>query len=70
MFNKELIIRLRKEQGLTQLELAKRLGVQNSTVNWIESGKNDNPKFHLVCKIADYFEVNINQLRKDFKPVK
>lgn len=63
MFNKELIIRLRNKEGLTQLDLAEKLSVRSSTINWLENGKNDNPKFYLICKIADFFEISINQLR-------
>ena len=47
----EQIIRARKEQNITQAELAKRVGTQKSNISRLESG-NYNPSLDLLIKIA------------------
>lgn len=64
MINADLLRELRISKRITQLELANALNTQPSTVNRLESGKNTNPKFLLVCKMADYFNLSVNELRK------
>lgn len=46
------IISARKEQNLTQAELAKRVGTQKSNISRLESG-NYNPSLDLLTKIAE-----------------
>ena len=48
----EQIIRARKEQNITQAELAKRVGTQKSNISRLESG-NYNPGLDLLAKIAE-----------------
>ena len=45
---------LRAEEGWSQAELARRLGVSRQTVNAIETGKYD-PSLPLAFKIAEFF---------------
>ena len=52
---------LRKDNDLTQGELAKKLGVAPSTVGMYERGQRE-PDFETLEKIADYFKVNMNTL--------
>lgn len=47
----EQIIRARKEQNITQAELAKRVGTQRSNISRLESG-NYNPSLDFLAKIA------------------
>ena len=48
----EQIIRARKEQNITQAELAKRVGTQKSNISRLESG-NYNPGLDFLAKIAE-----------------
>ena len=48
----EQIIRARKEQNITQAELAKRVGTQKSNISRMESG-NYNPSLDFLAKIAE-----------------
>ncbi|MBQ9468652.1 MAG: helix-turn-helix domain-containing protein [Clostridia bacterium] len=52
---------IRKEHGLTQIDLAKKLGVASGTVgNW-ESGKRE-PDYERISQIADLFNVSVDWL--------
>lgn len=48
----EQIIRVRREQNITQAELAKRVGTQKSNISRLESG-NYNPSLDFLVKIAE-----------------
>lgn len=48
----EQIIAARKEQNITQAELAKRVGTQKSNISRLESG-NYNPSLDFLSKIAE-----------------
>ncbi len=48
----EQIIKIRKEQNITQSELAKRIGTQKSNISRLESG-NYNPSLDFLSKIAE-----------------
>lgn len=65
----EIIKRLLEEQGKTQADLARYLGVSNTTVNrWIptKNKEGDNPsKYHLI-RIADFFDVPILYITGDY----
>lgn len=52
---------LRKEQGLTQEELADALGVSRQTVNAIENG-DYNPSTSLAIKLSGYFGTTVNEM--------
>jgi len=52
---------LRTERGLTQAEVADRLGVSRQTVHAIEVGKYD-PSLPLAFKIARLFERRIEEI--------
>lgn len=52
---------LRAEHGLTQAELAERLGVSRQTVHAIEAEKYD-PSLPLAFKIARLFELRIEEV--------
>lgn len=48
----EQIIMARKEQNMTQSELAKRVGTQKSNISRLESG-NYNPSLDFLVKVAE-----------------
>ena len=50
----ERLKQLRKEKGLTQVELAKELNVSSGTVAMWETGKRK-PQFDMIEKLCDYF---------------
>lgn len=53
------IIKARKEQNITQAELAKRVGTQKSNISRLESG-NYNPTLDLLIKIAEALGKSLN----------
>ena len=52
---------LRKRKGLTQLELAEKLGIAQSTLASYERGIRE-PNFEMLENIADYFNVPMAEL--------
>lgn len=59
----EQIIKARKEQNITQAELAKRVGTQKSNISRLESG-NYNPTLDFLTKISEALGKNLSvQLR-------
>ncbi len=58
---KDELRRLRKQDGLTQADLAIRLGIAKSTISMYECG-NREPDFETLEAIADYFNVDMNRL--------
>ena len=56
---KDMLVFLRHQEGLTQEELASRLGVSRSTIGMYERGKRE-PDLKPLEKIADIFGVEMN----------
>jgi len=52
----------REREGLTQRELADKLGMSSGAIGMYESGKR-HPKFEDEEAIADFFNVDLNTLR-------
>ena len=59
---KDMLKFFRERAGLSQYELAKRLGVGTSTISMYEVGKRE-PDFEMEEKIADFFNTDLNTLR-------
>ncbi len=60
--NFKLILRnLRLERGMTQLQLAQKLGVSDQTIRGWEN-RGSQPSYEVLCKIAKVFEVTVGQL--------
>ena len=57
----ERLSALRKSAGMTQAELAKKLGISKSSVSMYECG-NREPEFGLLEKMADLLQVDMNVL--------
>ncbi|VPA06046.1 transcriptional regulator [Streptococcus pneumoniae] len=57
----------RKELGISQLELAKDIGVSRQTINMIENDKY-NPTLELCLNLARSLQTNLNSLfwKEDF----
>lgn len=52
---------LRNAAGLTQVEIAEKLGISRSTIGMYETGARE-PDFETLEKIADFFNVDIDYL--------
>lgn len=52
---------IRKKCGLTQKELAERIGSSESAISMYESGKRQ-PDYETLLKISDYFGVSVDYL--------
>lgn len=50
---RELLIR----DGVTEVKLAKEIGISKDTVNNLKKGKINNPSFRTVIALANYFNV-------------
>ena len=59
---KDMLVYLRKKNGMSQSELAKKIGVAPTTIASYEQGKR-HPSFEIEESIADLFNVNLNVLR-------
>ena len=55
------IIELREEKGLSQQELAKKLGISNVSLHYYETNQRFIPK-EIAGKIASIFSVNIEDI--------
>lgn len=53
----EILLKLREKKGLTQNQLAQRLGLQNSTISKYETAVNPPPAL-MIRKIAKVFDVS------------
>lgn len=62
----ERIKELMKEENLTQVELANKIGLKQNTISAWLLGKKE-PSIHSLWLVADYFNVDIDYLvgRKD-----
>ncbi|CUO22219.1 MULTISPECIES: helix-turn-helix transcriptional regulator [Clostridium] len=59
--NGKLLKDLRKEKGMTQIALAKELGVTRSLIGMVETGKQDGGR-EFSKKVAEYFNVSLDYL--------
>ncbi|MCM8762804.1 MAG: helix-turn-helix transcriptional regulator [Candidatus Omnitrophica bacterium] len=58
----ENLKKLRKRKKLSQEKLARLVDISYNTISKIESGKAKNPTFETLSKLADVFEVSIDEL--------
>lgn len=56
------IKKLRKQKKLSQDQLARLADIPYNTLVKIESGKSSNPTFETLSKLADAFEVSLDEL--------
>ena len=59
---KDMLKYFREREGLSQSELAKRLGMSASRISMYEVGKRE-PDFETEELIADFFNTDLNTLR-------
>lgn len=58
---KNKIEEIRKEKGIRQDELAKKIGVSRQTISSLENGRY-NPSIMLAYKIAKFFDMTIEEV--------
>lgn len=59
---KDVLKKLRKDRGLSQIELAAKLSVSPGLIGMYETG-NRKPSFEMLEAIGDYFNVSTDYLR-------
>ena len=59
---KDMLVYLRKKNGMSQAELARKVSVAPTTIASYEQGKR-HPSFEIEEAIADVFNVNLDTLR-------
>lgn len=64
----KMISKTRKDQGLTQLKLSEKAGVDYNTLRKVETGKIINPSSDFLKKIAHALNVSINEITEAPKP--
>ena len=57
----EMLIKLRKQDQLTQFEAARQMGITRSALSMYETGKRE-PDFETLELIADFYNVDMNTL--------
>ena len=63
----ETIKKIRIKKGLSCYALAKRSGHPVSSIHGIETGINKNPRFKIICDIADVLDISVDVLKKEFQ---
>ena len=64
-FGGDTVIReLRQKRGWTQTELARKAGVKQSVLSYIESGKTKHPRIDTLSAIASALGVSVQKLLK------
>jgi transcriptional regulator with XRE-family HTH domain len=58
----EYLRAIREQAGISQRQLANRVGIHNSYLARLESGENDSPAAELLQRIADILEVSSTDL--------
>ena len=57
----EKLLKMRKIKGLSQIELAEKIGVKSNTISQYESGKR-NPNFKILKKLAKVLNCTVDEL--------
>lgn len=60
---KEKILKILKENNLSQRQLAEMVGVKQQYISKILLGKVESPSFKLVVKIADALNISLDEFR-------
>jgi len=61
---KNLIVAGRELKNVSQRELARRIGISNTTINDLERGNIQKPGVEILINISEELEISINMLLK------
>lgn len=61
----QVIERHLEKKGWSIYKLAKELGVNESSIRNIKTGRSDNPSFQLIKMIADMLEFSLDEFKED-----
>jgi len=61
----EILMKLMSRQGLTDNELADRVGIPQPTISRIRNGDSRDPRDSTLRPLAQYFGLSVSQLRGD-----
>lgn len=61
---KSLIVAGRELKNVSQRELARRIGISNTTINDLERGNIQKPGVEILINISEELEISINMLLK------
>lgn len=64
MLNIKLINERLKEKQMTEYRLAKNINVSTGHMTKLMAGSIKDPRFELVCKIADALDITVDELRE------
>lgn len=64
MLNIKRINERLKEKEMTEYRLAKKINVSTGHMTKLMTGNIKDPRFELVCKIADALDITVDELRK------
>ena len=59
-----MIKRLRRKLGITQSELARRAGIRQGVLSYIENGRTKHPRIDTLAAIANALGVTVDELLK------
>ncbi|MGM0238400.1 helix-turn-helix domain-containing protein [Enterococcus sp. AZ103] len=62
--NTDKIKAILEQKNMTAYALAKKVGIPTSHMTKIMTNKVSDPRFDLVCRLADVLEVKVDDLRK------
>ena len=65
----EVVGELVKKQNISYYKLAKEMGVGYGVIDHVKRGHIKKPSFELICKLADVFELSLDEFRKELEKV-
>ncbi len=63
MLNNDLIAKKMREKNLNDAQICRKLGISRGHITKILQSKIIDPRFSLVCELADYLEINLDDIR-------
>ncbi|MDT2757327.1 helix-turn-helix transcriptional regulator [Enterococcus asini] len=64
MLNNDLIAKKMSEKKLNDAQICRKLGVSRGHITKILQNKIIDPRFSLVCGLADYLEIDLEDIRR------
>lgn len=58
----EIVKKLRLSQNLTMEQLGEKIGLSSGAISDLEHGVRKNPRIDTLIKLADYFDVSLDEL--------